>query len=80
MTLSTTPEISSEQNMPILNDNISPMTPETPASFHPLSLGQQALWFLYQMARESFAYNVFNTALIRSNIDIKGEHPGFVNG
>jgi hypothetical protein len=60
--------------MPILNDNITPMTPETPASFHPLSLGQQALWFLYQMAPESVAYNAFNTALIYSKIDIKSWH------
>ena len=56
--------------MPIFNDNITPMTPETPASFHPLSLGQQALWFLYQMAPESVAYNIFDTAVIRSDIDI----------
>jgi amino acid adenylation domain-containing protein len=70
MNLSKMPESGAEQNQAVLNDNISPMTPETPASFHPLSLGQQALWFLYQMARESVAYNVFNTALIRSNIDI----------
>ncbi|MCT7975717.1 non-ribosomal peptide synthetase [Laspinema olomoucense] len=46
------------------------MTPETPASFHSLSLGQQALWFLYQMAPESVAYNIFDTAVIRSIIDI----------
>src|SRR4028119_715933 len=71
MTLSTTPEISSEQNMPILNENITPMTPETPASFHPLSLGQQALWFLYQMAPESVAYHIFSTARILSNLDRK---------
>lgn len=70
MTLSTTPEISPEQNMPVLNDNITPMTPETPASFHPLSLGQQGLWFLYQMVPESVAYNVCNTALICQTIDI----------
>ena len=50
------------------------MTPETPASFHPLSLGQQALWFLYQMTPESVAYNIFDTALIRSPIDITAFH------
>jgi len=70
MTLSTTPEISSKQSMPILNKNTDPTTPETPASCHPLSLGQQALWFLYQMAPESVAYNVCNTALICQTIDI----------
>ena len=71
MTLSTKLEISFEQSMPVGNDNITLMTPETPASFHPLSLGQQALWFLYQMAPESVAYNTFNTALIYSKLDIK---------
>ncbi|MCT7964314.1 amino acid adenylation domain-containing protein [Laspinema sp. D1] len=50
------------------------MTPETPASFHPLSLGQQALWFLYQMAPESVAYNIFDTAVIRSPLDITALH------
>ncbi|MEG4235326.1 amino acid adenylation domain-containing protein [Microcoleus sp. Pol11C3] len=50
------------------------MTPETTASFHPLSLGQQALWFLYQMAPESVAYNIFDTAVIRSSIDITALH------
>lgn len=57
--------------MPVLNDTITPMTPETPASFQPLSLGQQSLWFLYQMAPESVAYNTFNTARIDSKLDIK---------
>ncbi|MEG4345120.1 amino acid adenylation domain-containing protein [Microcoleus sp. A003_D6] len=60
--------------MPVPNDTIAPMTPETPASFHPLSLGQQALWFLYQMAPESVAYNIFDTAVIRSPIDITALH------
>ncbi|MBW4497711.1 MAG: amino acid adenylation domain-containing protein [Oscillatoria princeps RMCB-10] len=55
------------------------MTPETPASFHPLSLGQQALWFLYQMAPESVAYNAFNAALIHSTIDIKAWHRAWQN-
>ena len=55
------------------------MKPETPAFFHPLSLGQQALWFLYQMAPESVAYNTFNTALIYSNIDIKAWHRAWQN-
>jgi amino acid adenylation domain-containing protein len=60
--------------MPVLNDTIAPMTPYAPAYFHPLSRGQQALWFLYQMAPESVAYNIFDTALIRSPIDITGLH------
>ncbi len=39
-------------------------------SFYPLSYGQQALWFLYQMAPESVAYNIFSTVRIRSTLDI----------
>ncbi len=39
-------------------------------SFYPLSYGQQALWFLYQMAPESVAYNIFITVRIRSTLDI----------
>ncbi|HBE35400.1 MAG TPA: non-ribosomal peptide synthetase, partial [Cyanobacteria bacterium UBA11368] len=38
--------------------------------FYPLSYGQQALWFLYQMAPESVAYNIFITVRIRSALDI----------
>ncbi|MEG4595030.1 condensation domain-containing protein [Microcoleus sp. F8_C2] len=60
--------------MPVLNDTIAPMTPTTPTSFYPLSLGQQALWFLYQMAPERVAYNSFNTAVIRSPLDITALH------
>ncbi|WP_254564069.1 hypothetical protein [Oscillatoria sp. HE19RPO] len=56
--------------MLILNDTIAPMTPETPASFHPLSLSQQSVWFLCQMASQSMAYKIFDTALICSPIDI----------
>lgn len=66
--------ISSEQNRLVLNDTIVSMMPERSASFHPLSLGQQAFWFLYQMAPESVAYNIFDTAVIRSHIDIKALH------
>jgi amino acid adenylation domain-containing protein/non-ribosomal peptide synthase protein (TIGR01720 family) len=39
-------------------------------SSYPLSYGQQALWFLYQTAPESPAYNVAFTARIRSAIDV----------
>jgi len=53
MNLSKMQESASKQNQLVLNDNTGPMTPETPASFHPLSMGQQVLWFLYQMAPES---------------------------
>ncbi|HEY9605893.1 MAG TPA: condensation domain-containing protein [Allocoleopsis sp.] len=35
----------------------------------PLSYGQQALWFLYQMAPESVAYNIFLTVRITSELN-----------
>ncbi|MGA9377734.1 MAG: condensation domain-containing protein, partial [Phormidium sp.] len=37
---------------------------------YPLSFGQQALWFIYQMAPENVAYNIFTTIKINSNINI----------
>src|SRR5215475_8333110 len=40
------------------------------ASFSPLSYGQRALWFLYQSAPESAAYNVALPARIRSRVDV----------
>lgn len=39
-------------------------------SLHPLSYGQQALWFLYQSAPENTAYNTAFTANIRSHVDV----------
>ena len=36
----------------------------------PLSSGQQALWFLYELAPQSWAYNVLFTGRIRSHVDI----------
>ncbi|MBV9385175.1 MAG: hypothetical protein JOZ78_01980, partial [Chroococcidiopsidaceae cyanobacterium CP_BM_ER_R8_30] len=36
----------------------------------PLSSAQQSLWFLYQLAPQSWAYNVLFTGQIRSPIDI----------
>src|SRR5262245_5183434 len=40
-----------------------------PEGMFPLSHGQQALWFLYQIAPESPAYNVPFVAYIRSEVD-----------
>ncbi|BAY29461.1 amino acid adenylation domain-containing protein [Nostoc carneum NIES-2107] len=40
-------------------------------SYCALSHGQQALWFLYQMAPESVAYNIFQTVRIKSDLDIE---------
>lgn len=40
-----------------------------PPSSYPLSHGQQALWFLYQSAPESAAYNVGFAVRVRSHVD-----------
>lgn len=39
-------------------------------SVYPLSYGQRALWFLYQLNPESAAYNTAFTVLITSNLDV----------
>jgi amino acid adenylation domain-containing protein len=41
------------------------------SAFYPLSYGQQALWFLYQIDPESVAYNIFTTVQISSKLDIE---------
>jgi thioester reductase-like protein/FkbM family methyltransferase len=46
-----------------------PETLDTPDTY-PLSYGQQALWFLYQSAPESSAYNTAFTVHIRSHVDV----------
>jgi amino acid adenylation domain-containing protein len=40
------------------------------AATYPLSHGQKALWFLYQLAPNSTAYNVTHTAKLATNLDI----------
>lgn len=40
-----------------------------PVSVHPMSQGQQALWFLHHLAPDSAAYNVFFAARLRSAVD-----------
>ncbi|WP_017716897.1 hypothetical protein [Kamptonema formosum] len=52
--------------MPLPNDAITPS-----------SSGQQALWFLYQIEPGSVAYNIFKTAIIRSDIDITAWQRGW---
>ncbi|MEG3905890.1 amino acid adenylation domain-containing protein [Microcoleus sp. B4-C5] len=60
-----------DQSLSIVNRKFPDTNTGETTSFSPLSYGQQALWFLYQMAPESVAYNTFNTALIYSRLDIK---------
>jgi Condensation domain len=40
-------------------------------TLHPLSYGQQALWFLHQLDPDSAAYNIALTWRIRSGLDIR---------
>ena len=47
----------------LLRQNAEPTEP------YPLSLGQQALWFLYQLAPESTAYNIMYAVSLKPNID-----------
>ncbi|MFZ0751680.1 MAG: amino acid adenylation domain-containing protein, partial [Pyrinomonadaceae bacterium] len=42
----------------------------TTGSEHPLSRGQQALWFIYQLAPESAAYNVATVVRIVSDLNV----------
>ena len=54
----------------LLRQQARPQTVEpAPARGHPLSYGQRALWFLYQMDRRSAAYNIMYAAHIRADVD-----------
>ena len=48
---------------------VSPKTNEKMAVEHPLSRGQQALWFLHRLAPESAAYNIAAAVRINSELD-----------
>jgi NRPS condensation-like uncharacterized protein len=37
----------------------------------PLSYGQQAMWFLFQIAPQSIAYNLYTTVRISSELDLR---------
>ncbi|MBP5974473.1 amino acid adenylation domain-containing protein [Brasilonema sp. CT11] len=46
-------------------------------SVYPLSYGQKALWFLWQLAPDSVAYNLAVTARIYSQVDVTILHKAF---
>ncbi len=46
-------------------------------AFHPLSYNQQALWFLYKLAPESAAYNIFFAVDITTPLNITALHQSF---
>ena len=48
----------------------SPAVAQPPVSEFPLSVGQQALWSLYQMAPESAAYNIAYAMRLRLPLDV----------
>jgi len=58
-----------EEDAPLIETASKPQSPEKP-EVYPLSHGQQALWFLYQLAPESVAYNIGFSLRIRSIIDV----------
>jgi amino acid adenylation domain-containing protein len=45
--------------------------------FYPLSFGQQAIYFLHQLAPESTAYNIISAIRIRSSLDVAALHRAF---
>ncbi|MDZ8087066.1 MAG: amino acid adenylation domain-containing protein [Nostoc sp. DedQUE12b] len=63
--------------------NVSSVPKSTPAQVnetvteYPLSYGQQALYFLHQLAPESPAYNIANAVRIRGELDISALHQAF---
>lgn len=50
---------------------------EQPETYHPLSHGQRALWFLHQLAPHSQAYNTLFAARIRGNVDVSALRQAF---
>jgi amino acid adenylation domain-containing protein len=66
----TIPQIAAEilAQLSAAPDEILP-TPIDPETDYPLSYGQRALWFLYQLAPDSSAYNIASAARIRSQLD-----------
>ncbi|MBV9791955.1 MAG: AMP-binding protein, partial [Chloroflexi bacterium] len=48
---------------------IQPATPDRDAEY-PLSYGQRALWFLYQLASDSAAYHIAHAVRISSSLDV----------
>jgi amino acid adenylation domain-containing protein len=51
--------------------------PRGASSEHPLSRGQQALWFLQQMAPSSTAYNITNAVRVLSELDVEALRRAF---
>ena len=69
-------ELSSEQKRALLAQMLREQA-DGRRTFHPLSYGQQALWFLYQLAPQSSAYHIILAARILSQIDSEAMRHAF---
>ncbi len=63
------PDLTSQQKRELLAELLKRKAGQ-PAQSHPLSLGQQALWFLHQMDPSSPAYNIMFAAHVRTDLDL----------
>ncbi len=55
----------------------APIAPPPGAGTRTVSHGQEALWFLHQVAPESAAYNLFSAVRIRSTVDVEALRAAF---
>lgn len=60
-----------------LIQRLQPQADSAPAIVGPLTVNQQALWFLHQSAPHSPAYNVASTARIRSEVNVDAMRQAF---
>lgn len=61
-----------------LIQRLQPQADSAPATVGPLTVNQQALWFLHQSAPHSPAYNVASTARIRSQVNVEAMKQAFL--
>ncbi len=69
-------KLSPEQKRALLAQLLKEKTSKQ-SEIYPCSYGQKALWFLYQLAPESWAYNIVFTARIRSEVDVSALQQAF---
>jgi amino acid adenylation domain-containing protein len=71
-------EIAAQTQLAASASRTEPFALRTPASaVYPLSRGQQALWFLYQLAPDSAAYNIPTVVRIVSPLNVSALHRVF---
>ncbi len=65
-------EVAAQTQLAATNAKATHIDVQTPASplSHTLSSGQQALWFLYQLAPETSAYNISSAVRVTSALDV----------